>query len=264
MKVREILKKFPEKETHIILSYLLDISFGMLRQKMDLELDEKTKEKFFETHNKYMSGMPLQYAIGKWDFYGRTFYISPDVLIPRPETENLVEEILKDGIAHKKVLDIGTGTGAIAISLALEEENAKVYASDISEKALIMARKNNEKLKADVSFIRSDLFDNIDDRYDVIVSNPPYIGADTYDNLDELLFYEPKLALLGGEKGYEIYEQIIKQASDYLRSDGRIYFEIGFDQKNIVEKLLKDHGFSSIKSIKDYGGLDRIVTGIKR
>lgn len=259
MKIREALDKFGKEEARIALAYIMNISFGQLMVRKDEDLDSKIFSRLEEVMDLYDKGLPIQYAIGFWDFYGRTFKVSPDVLIPRPETELLCEKILSDGISGKKVLDIGCGSGAIAVTLSLEEENAIVYASDISEEALRIAMENSERLSATVSFFHSDLFDDINGKYDVIVSNPPYINQRDYEKLDNLLYHEPKLALLAGEKGYEIYERIIASSKNYLEDGGRIYFEIGYDQGNIVKRLLENEGFSNVQLIKDYGGNDRIL-----
>lgn len=261
MKIKEAFEKFGPERAKIALSYIMDVTYSNLLSRKDEDLDKETLEKLEQVIALCDMGLPIQYAIGYWDFYGRTFALSPDVLIPRPETEILCEKILSDGIKDKKVLDIGCGSGAIAISLKLEEESARLFASDISIKALDMARENARRLSADVSFIHSDLFDNISGKFDVIVSNPPYISQSDYDKLDSLLYEEPKLALLAGEKGYEIYERIIESCRGYLNLGGRIYFEIGYDQARVVKQMLETKGFCKVEIIKDYGGHDRIVVG---
>lgn len=263
MKIKDLFQKYPGGDTRIVLSYLLNISYGDLSRKMDDYLDHHLEEEFVKIYERIKKGIPIQYALGKWDFYGRTFDLNSDVLIPRPETELLVEEILKADIDGKKILDIGTGSGAIAISLKLEDPMAEVWASDISEKALNKARANAKKLEADVKFIQSDLFENIEGKFDIIVSNPPYISQKDYDNLDKLLYYEPKTALLAGDKGYEIYERIISSARDYLTDQGSLYFEIGYDQREVVTKLLEEKSFKDIRCIKDYGQKDRIIVARK-
>ncbi|MDO5026529.1 MAG: peptide chain release factor N(5)-glutamine methyltransferase [Tissierellia bacterium] len=264
MKIKDYFNIYPKDELRIVLSYLLDISFGDLSRMMDKDLEDDHDQALREVFDKIKQGHPLQYALGKWDFFGRTFDLDPNVLIPRPETELLVEAILKEKIGDKKILDIGTGSGAIAISLKLEDETAQVWASDISQPALDRAMANAKKLQADIKFIRSDLFENIKGKFDIIVSNPPYISQKDYDKLDELLYYEPKNALLAGDKGYEIYERIISSAWNFLNDQASLYFEIGYDQKEVVTRLLKDHGFEDIRVIKDYGQKDRILIAKKK
>lgn len=261
MKVREAFERFGEARAKIALAYIMDVSYSTLLTRKEEDLDKRTLEKLEKVIKLCDQGLPIQYAIGYWDFYGRTFVLSPDVLIPRPETEILCEKILYDGIGEKKVLDIGCGSGVIAISLKLEEKTASLYASDISVKALDISRKNAKRLSADVNFIHSDLFENISEKFDVIVSNPPYISQKDYDNLDRLLYEEPKMALLAGENGYELYERIVRRCREHLNSGGRVYFEIGYNQGQLVKKMLEEEEFSRIEIIKDYADHDRIVVG---
>lgn len=260
MKIRDILK-LDQDNVKIILAYILDKSFGWVDKNKDYQLDQDKLKIVKDILSKVKSGYPIQYALGKWDFYGRTFKVCPDVLIPRPETELLVDIIIKENMIAKSILDIGTGSGAIAISLAKEREDFTLSACDISQKALDIARENALKLESSVKFIESDLFDNIDQSFDIIVSNPPYISSKDYRKLDDKLYFEPKEALLGGDKGYEIYERIVNKAPMYLNPGGKLYFEIGYDQGEIVKGLMKDAGFADIKIVKDYGNKDRIVRG---
>lgn len=248
--------------TEIILQYLLDMTRSQIFLNQNLELSDDVWNRFLDIQRDLKDGRPLQYAIGKWNFYGYDFIVNENVLIPRPETELLVEEILKEELKDKKLLDIGTGSGAIAVSLNLEnKDNLQVSACDISKEALEVARMNAEKLGGHVDFIHSDLFENIEGRFDIIVSNPPYISEEDYDKLDELLYHEPKTALYGGVKGYEIYEKIIDQAKSYLTDQANIFFEIGYDQGKVVSDLLRENGYHDVKVLQDYGGKDRIVTG---
>lgn len=248
--------------TEIILQYLLDMTRSQIFLNKNSDLKDDVLDRFLHIQKDLNNGRPLQYAIGEWNFYGYDFIVNENVLIPRPETELLVEEILKEDLKDKKILDIGTGSGAIAISLALEnKKNLHVSACDISTEALEVARMNAEKLGAHVEFIHSDLFENIEGKFDLIVSNPPYISEEDYDKLDKLLYYEPKKALYGGVKGYEIYEKIIDQAKSYLTDDASIFFEIGYDQGKVVSDLLRENGYHDVKILQDYGGKDRIVKG---
>lgn len=248
--------------TKIVLQYLLDFTMSDVYKNREMILPEATIERFMDIQEKIKMKMPLQYAIGEWNFYGRDFIVNENVLIPRPETELLVEEILKENLDNKKIIDIGTGSGAIAISLDLENKsNTDVYASDISLEAINVAKQNAQKLSANIEFIHSDLFENIDEKFDIIVSNPPYLSEKEYDEVDEVLYFEPQNALLGGEKGYEIYERIIEQAKDYFNEQGKIFLEIGYKQADIVTSLLLKNGYNKIKVIQDYNRLDRIVVG---
>lgn len=260
-KIRDLLQG-DFQYTEIILQYLLDKTRSQILTSKDICLDEDIVNIFYEIQEKISQGIPLQYAIGEWNFYGYDLKVNENVLIPRPETELLVEEILKENLEDKKIIDIGTGSGAIAIALKLEgPQSLNLTAVDISEKAISLAKQNAEKFDLNIKFIESDLFGKIDERYDYIVSNPPYLTQEEYENVDQLLYHEPITALVAGEKGYEIYEKIIKDAYKYLNENGKIFFEIGYQQAEIVSDLFVKNGYSNIKVIKDYSGLDRIVVG---
>lgn len=258
-KIKEILND-DFKYSQIVLMYLLDKTKSELFLLQDENLSNEILEKYLDIKFRVNEGYPLQYAIGKWNFFGYDFEVNEDVLIPRPETEILVEEILKESLDGKKILDIGTGSGAIAVSLGLNS-SAKITASDISEKAIKMAVKNAENLGAKVDFIISDLFENIEGKFDIIVSNPPYLTEKEYDEVDSLLYFEPKNALVGGKEGFEIYQRIIENSKRYLSINGKIFFEIGYEQGKIVSDLLLKNGFNNIRIVKDYSNLDRIVVG---
>lgn len=219
--------------------------------KIDKALDERIK------------GKPLAYIVGNAEFFGRNFIVNENVLIPRPETELLVENVIKDiqtSSENVKLLDLCSGSGAIGITIALET-NAKVTALDISLGAIKVATDNARNLKANLEIIRSDLFSNVYDKFNYIVSNPPYIKSEDMKSLDkEVKNFEPHLALDGGESGLEFYERIIKDAPLYLLPNGKIFFEIGIGQADDIVKLMaKD--FEDIRVIKDYNKIDRIVFG---
>ena len=183
------------------------------------------------------------------------------MLIPRPETELLVDRIVRF-VGDKKVsvLDMCTGSGCIAISIDKMCDGTKVDAVDISEKALDVAKENNVKNNADVHFIHSDLFENVKKTYDIIVSNPPYIpSADIDELMEEVKKHEPTIALDGKKDGLLFYKKICSQANDYLNENGKIYFEIGYDQGGAVKELLKENHFKNIQVLKDLSGLDRMV-----
>ena len=213
---------------------------------------------------------PLQYVINKQDFMGMELYVDENVLIPQPDTENLVEEVIllsdkkrkyiRDEI---KILDLCTGSGAIAISLSKLINKSLVYASDISKKALKIAEENSMKNHANVLFLESDLFDKISRiyKFDIIVSNPPYIESEVIKTLSEEVQKEPILALDGGEDGLDFYRKIAKEAKDYIEKEGYLALEIGYNQRLAVENILKENGYKNIYSRKDLGGNDRIVVG---
>ncbi|MBM0045842.1 peptide chain release factor N(5)-glutamine methyltransferase [Anaerococcus sp. mt242] len=263
MKIREILDK-KNDELIIALSYLIDKSKSFIYLNPDLELNNEVSNKIVEIENKINDGEPLQYALGRWEFYGLDLIVDNRALIPRFETEILVDYILKSDIKKETILDIGTGSGAISLSLAKNLENSDIIGVDIENNALSLANENKEKLNLkNVKFLKSDLFSNINTKFDLIVSNPPYISEADYKCLDKQLFFEPKSALVGGEDGLDFYKQIIKEAPKYLNEDGHIVFEIGYDQKVAINDLLIKSDFKNIENIKDFNGFDRIIIAKK-
>lgn len=212
---------------------------------------------------KMVRGMPMAYALKQAYFYGEAFYVDERVLIPRYDTERSVDSILRLSPKAKRILEIGTGSGCVAITLGRLFPDAEIWAADISEDALDVAKKNRNMHGAfNVNLIRSDLFSAIEGTYDVIYSNPPYISADEMRELDEsVALYEPHLALEGGEDGLDFYRKIVEDAPRFLNPRGYLVFEIGAKQRKDIEKLLKDHDFSAIGSEKDFSGLDRVVFG---
>ena len=228
-------------------------------------LDEET-DKILELASLRLKHIPLAYILHKSNFFGRDFKVSNDTLIPRLDTEIVVQkaiELIK--LKNKaKVLDIGTGSGAIAITISLET-GAEVCAVDISEKALEVARENAKNLGADVEFLKSDLFENIKpQKFDVIVSNPPYIESEVIKTLsDEVKENEPIIALDGGNDGLKFYRKIAEKVSDFLNENGWLVLEIGFNQAKPVCEILKDK-FCEIKIFKDFGDNDRVIVAKKK
>ena len=213
---------------------------------------------------KRLKHIPLAYIFGKTEFYGYDFIVNENVLIPRLDTEILIEKVVEEIKSRDKevsVLDIGTGSGAIAITIS-KETSAKVFAVDISKNALEIAKKNAEINNADVEFIYSDLFSNISNlKLDIIVSNPPYIETNVIETLeDEVKLNEPILALDGGEDGLEFYRRIVNEAPKHLNVRGKLFFEIGYNQGEAVSSLMNEK-FKNVCVIKDYLGNDRIVVG---
>ena len=259
MKVKMILSDTLNKEKEYLLVHDQD------------ELDEDVLKVFDERLNKLISGKPIQYILNKQDFMGLHFYVDENVLIPQPDTENLVEEvikiseILKLGKEQLKVLDMCTGSGAIAVSLSKYVDKALIYASDISINALDVAKKNAKSNSLDITFIHSDLFNDIEisNQFDIIVSNPPYIETEVIKSLSKEVQEEPIIALDGGKDGLDFYREIIKCAKEYLIKDGYLVLEIGYDQKDSVIKLLQDNDYKNIYSKKDLSGNDRVVVGQK-
>lgn len=224
-------------------------------------VDERSVERFKNNIQNFLEGIPIQYINNKAYFMGLEFYVDENVLIPRCDTEILVEEIIK--IIKKdsllKILDLCTGSGAIAISLKKYLNNIEIMASDISDKALMVAKKTASKIGVDVKFIESDLFNSINGKFDLIVSNPPYIKKSVIPSLDKQVRNEPILALAGGEDGLDFYRKISYDAKKFLNNNGYLCFEIGYDQRKDVEDILLQNGYINIYSKKDYGGNDRII-----
>ncbi len=207
-------------------------------------------------------GEPVAYLVGRREFYSRTFQVGPGVLIPRPETEHLVEAALKHAPHNARALDIGTGSGCIAITLKLERPDLQVSAVDVSADALTIARANAAELKAEVEFVESDLFSALAGRqFELIVSNPPYIAeADAHLNLGDLRF-EPKNALASGPDGLDAIRAIVDQAKTHLAPSGWLLFEHGYDQGAAVQGLLKASGYAGVFLEQDLAGQPRVSGG---
>ncbi|MFZ3056511.1 MAG: peptide chain release factor N(5)-glutamine methyltransferase, partial [Smithella sp.] len=210
---------------------------------------------------------PVAYITGRKEFWTFTLEVNKDVLIPRPDTEVIVEETLeicrKLDSSEINILDIGTGSGAIALTLATEISNARIVATDISAAALALAKKNACALKLDnkIDFCQGNLFEPVEGVFDIIVCNPPYISAQDYDDLPAgVKDYEPSIALLAGKSGLEFYEKLIYQAAEFLQKNGWLLMEIGAKQENEVQEIIEESGFyDSIEMRKDYAGLPRVM-----
>lgn len=246
-----MMERFNLDTTHLLLHYRDEMNKNDLKQ-------------YFNDVNKYIEGYPPQYIIGKANFFGHEFYVDSNVLIPRPETEELVEWVVSDYGSKDKlsILDMGTGSGAIAVSLKMEKNNWNVDAADISDAALSVAKKNAKANQVDVKFISSDLFENINQDYDVIISNPPYVADDELKYMDaSVIQYEPHEALFAKNHGLFIYERI----ASYIQSisfhhHGDLYLEIGFKQKSaVVDIFNKKLPNALITTRDDFYGNPRMV-----
>lgn len=248
---------------------LAEFVFGITRAKyyanMQMTVDGKSAEKYNELVNQRAGHIPLQHLVGTQEFMGLTFKVNENVLIPRQDTELLVENVADClGNGERTVLDMCTGSGCIAVSIDRLSKDSKVTAVDISEKALEVAQENNRFNNANVTFIQSDLFTNVTGRYDIIVSNPPYIRTDEIPKLmEEVKYHEPVMALDGMEDGLYFYKKICNEASDYLNDNGKIFFEIGYDQGDDVSEILRQNRFCNIEVLKDLSGNDRVVIARK-
>lgn len=253
----------PKLKARLLLQYILKKPRQYLIVYDNEEVGKKEQWEYFVNIEKLTNGVPLQHITHHQEFMKMDFYVDENVLIPRPDTEILVEEAIK--IAKKmnqpKILDLCTGSGAIAISIAKDVPDAEVYAIDISQKALDVAKKNAKELVAKVKFIKSNLFNKMDKiKFDIIVSNPPYIKKDIINCLSKEVQKEPELALDGGIDGLDFYRKITSQAIDYLKFGSYLCFEIGYDQKDEVLDIIKkqEHYFNTYCK-KDLGGNDRVI-----
>lgn len=255
-----------EYDIKTILRDTFDIDYNKFVMDMDneFETDKSLEYEFISRIEKRKKHIPLQYIINKQNFYGLDLYVNESVLIPRYDTENIVDCIVKDfeGSKDISVLDLCTGSGCIAISLK-KHGFEKVFALDISDKALEVAKHNAYIHNADITFIKSDLYKELpnDIRFDLIVSNPPYIRTGEIEKLDdEVKDFEPKLALDGGKDGLDFYKKILNLSKDFINKNGSLYFEIGYDQAKDVVDLAKKEGYYNIKIIKDLSGKDRGIS----
>lgn len=302
MTIREVLTNIRERlqnagiedfeyESWAFLDWKLHIDRAEFYMNPNGEVKEELLEELERVLKQREQRVPLQYLMGECEFMGYDFYVDERVLIPRQDTECLVElaveSIRKKEVkirqklnlseadysgdnrkpeqkpAKVKVLDLCTGSGCIGISVAKLCPDTEVTLADISEGALSVAKKNAQNLDANVTLIRGNLFQNIEGRFDYILSNPPYIPSEVIKGLmPEVKEHEPRLALDGEADGLSFYRKIINEAPDYLNPDGRIYFEIGAEQGKDLTRLMNERGFSEVKVHKDLAGLDRIVTGI--
>ena len=259
-------------KTKMLLLDILNKSKEYLIINKDEEVNKELENIFFEKLELLKKNIPIQYIINKQEFYGYEFFVNENVLIPQPDTEILVEEVINYinskiiGNSKVDILDLCTGSGIIGICLKKKlESKVCIYESDVSKNALEVAKKNAERLDADITFIESDLFEKINSnlKFDIIVSNPPYIKTDVIKSLSGEVKCEPFIALDGKEDGLYFYRKIIEEAKEYLNTNGILFFEIGYDQREEVENLFKENGYKNVYSKKDYSGNDRIVVGMK-
>lgn len=206
--------------------------------------------------------IPLQYIIGEQEFMGLRFKVNSNVLIPRQDTETLVEQVLKIVKPGMKVLDLCTGSGCVLISVLKNAPELTGMGSDISKTALLVAKENAKLHEVDAEWVRSDLFDNITETFDVIMANPPYIPTgEILSLMPEVRDFEPENALDGGADGLDFYRKIAGQVKDYLNPGGYVYMEIGYDQGEAVSELMRNAGFTEVEAIKDLARNDRVVKG---
>ncbi|WP_312710854.1 peptide chain release factor N(5)-glutamine methyltransferase [Proteiniclasticum ruminis] len=257
----------PVLDARVLLKYVLKKEDTYLFVHGDERISKEEQDLYELFLQKREQGMPVAYIIGSKEFMGLEFKVNEHTLIPRPDTEIAVMEALEAIRSHgyKKVLDLCCGSGAIGLSIAASFEFTNVTLSDINKEALDVANENAVRLglKQRVQFVLSDLFSNIEEPFDLIVSNPPYISGEDMEKLDKTVReYEPHLALYGGDSGLDFYRSITQQAPRYLRENGMLIFEIGYDQSSEVEKMMKEYGFKNVHTVKDFSGLSRVVSGL--
>ncbi|MFA1733958.1 peptide chain release factor N(5)-glutamine methyltransferase [Fusobacterium animalis] len=260
----------PLLDTEYIFSDVLKVNKNTLKYSMSREIKEEDKDKIREMLVlRAKKRKPLQYILGEWEFYGLPFKVREGVLIPRADTEILVERCIQlmREVEEPNILDIGSGSGAISIAIANELKFSSVTGIDINEKALKLANENKILNEIEnVNFIESNLFEKLDKdfKYDLIVSNPPYISKEEYETLmPEVKNYEPQNALTDLGDGLYFYREISKLAGEYLKDTGYLAYEIGYNQAKDVTKILQNNNFDILSVIKDYGGNDRVVIAKK-
>jgi len=244
--------------------FVLNIDKTQLIINEEKEISEDEKTRYYLALIEIVQGMPIQYITNNQEFMKLNFYVDKNVLIPQPDTEILVEEVINIiNDTAVKVLDICTGSGCIGTSIAKYTKNTTITMSDISSRALNIAKSNYIKNMEDTSkvqFIQSDMFKNIKEKYDIIVSNPPYIESKEINKLEKQVQNEPHIALDGGEDGLQFYRKLANEAHKFLNENGYLCMEIGYNQKQAVIQLLKENkNYKEIYSKKDLSGNDRII-----
>ena len=253
-----------EADALILFMYLTGENRTFLLTHGEEEMPGEQYAKYEELIDRRADHIPTQLLTGTQDFMGFEFEVEEGVLIPRLDTEFLVEEALREIPDGAKVLDLCCGSGCIIISIAKLTNNIEAFASDISDQALELTRRNAEKLGADIRLIKSDLFDSIDDKFDFILSNPPYIRRGELPRLmEEVRDHDPQLALDGGEDGLDFYRKIAREAADRLNGGGMLIMEIGFDQGGAVRDIFEAAGYKNVEIFKDYSGNERVVKCLK-
>lgn len=257
-------------EAELVLTHLLNCDRMSLYLNKDLSLDKDKSILLSLILKRRIIGEPVQYILGKTEFMGLEFKIDNRALIPRQETEILVETAISQlkqmGIVLPKIIDLGTGSGCIAVAIAKAFSHSDMWASDISTAALQLAKENAHLNNVEIKFIQSDLFNAFkpkDDKFDLIVSNPPYVTTEEFSSLAKEISFEPELALKAGIDGLDFYRRIVSQAGAYLKKNGLLILEVGLGQAYFVKEMLEKERFDQIILIKDYNNINRIVVAKK-
>ncbi|MBE5860147.1 MAG: peptide chain release factor N(5)-glutamine methyltransferase [Butyrivibrio sp.] len=252
-------------DARLLLEFVCDTDHNTLLVHGDMEVEDEKKERYFECIDKRSERIPVAYITNSCEFMGLDFYVTGDVLIPNQDTETLTEEALRYIHDGMRIMDLCTGSGCIGLSLLRYSNDTHVVATDISDAALEVAKRNADNLGVSDRFmpVKTDIFpEKENEKFDIIVSNPPYIRTSVIDTLEpEVKKYEPYIALDGSEDGLMFYKKIVPGARDYLYKSGYLFLEIGYDQGEDVRKLMEDNGYKDVQIIKDLGGNDRVVLG---
>ena len=247
---------------------LLEFVCGTKRHDLlahgDRPVEREKEERYRELLARRAKRIPLQHLTGVQEFMGLEFQVGPEALIPRQDTEILVEEVMRELHDGFRILDLCTGSGCILLSLLHYSNGCEGVGTDLSPRALELARANARALGEEAAvFVESELFGKVEGKYEIIVSNPPYIRTEVIASLEEeVRLHEPMMALDGREDGLFFYREIVRRSPDYLCGGGRLYLEIGYDQKEEVTALMREAGFEEVTAVKDYAGKDRVVYGI--
>lgn len=250
-----------------LLFYVLGIDMNNFLLNSHDEVSKEDEDKYLEFIERRASHVPLQHITNEQEFYGLKFYVNENVLVPRFDTENLVEEVIRNIPENAFILDVCTGSGCILLSVLKNKSTARGIGLDLSPAALEVSRKNAENLNLldRAEFREGDLFSPLkDEKFDLIVSNPPYIRTDVIEGLSvEVKEHDPMMALDGGEDGLIFYRRITSESDKYLKRGGKLFFEIGYDQSSDVMKIMEDNGFYDVAMVRDYANNPRIVFGTK-
>lgn len=262
-----LLGKAQLMEAQLDARLLLEEVCGTNRNDLLVHGDYPVTEEQYECYINYIDmrrrHIPLQHILGYQEFMGLKFKVTPDVLIPRQDTETLVEEVMRNLHDGMHILDMCTGSGCILLSLLKYSNDCVGVGCDLSEKALRVAGENAAALSLKAEFVQSDLFENVKGKYEIIVSNPPYIPTGEIPTLmEEVKDHDPFMALDGREDGLYFYREIIKRAGEYLHPGGMLFFETGCGQAGEVSGYMKEAGYKEITVCRDFAGLDRVVSGI--
>lgn len=250
-------------DARLLLEYICHTDRNMLLVHGDSVRNDMEEQFYRMVIEKRAGRIPLQHITGQQEFMGLTFKVNEHVLIPRQDTETLVEEVMRYLSDGMRILDICTGSGCILLSLLKYSNECEGLGVDISKEALEVARENAELLGLQAEFRSSDLLEQVKGKFDIIVSNPPYIETAVIDTLmPEVREHEPMLALDGKEDGLYFYRKIVEKSPDYMTRGARLFFEIGYNQGEAVKALMIGRGFKEVEVVKDYAGLDRVVTGL--